>query len=67
MMQLTFTEFKDVLEKTNADEEVLLEQFDTLKEHSSQNVVFMDIFDLEDILLALDKEELIDEIEREFF
>lgn len=67
MIQVTFTAFKDILEKATTDEEILLEQFDTLKEYPSQDLVWMDLIDLEDILIELDKEELIDEIEREFF
>ncbi len=67
MIQVTFTAFKDILEKATTDEEILLEQFYTLKEYPSQDLVWMDLIDLEDILIELDKEELIDEIEREFF
>lgn len=67
MIQVTFTAFKDILEKATTDEEILLEQFNTLKEYPSQDLVWMDLIDLEDILIELDKEELIDEIEREFF
>lgn len=67
MIQVTFTAFKDILEKATTDEEILLEQFDTLKEYPSQDLVWMDLLDLEDILIELDKEELIYEIEREFF
>ncbi len=67
MIQVTFTAFKDILEKATTDEEILLEQFNTLKEYPSQDLVWMDLIDLEDILIELDKEELINEIGREFF
>ncbi len=67
MIQVTFTAFKDILEKATTDEEILLEQFNTLKEYPSQDLVWMDLIDLEDILIELDKEELIYEIGREFF
>ena len=67
MIQVTFTAFKDILEKASTNEDVLLEQFKTLQEYPSQDLVWMDLIDLEDVLIELDKEELFEDIAKEFF